>query len=335
MGNKHSPTIYDVATAAKVSISTVSRVLNNPDKVNDETRTTVLEAINTLGFVPKAEARARAMKEFRRIGVLTPFFTAPSFVQRLRGAASMLQSTSYELIIFTVDSSSALNNYLETLPLTGNLDGLIVISLQFNDRYASQLVDHGLETVLIEYPQRILSSVEIDDVAGGRMAAEYLLQKGHRKLGFAGDTSAAPDFGIHPISLRLRGFRQGLQDAGLRLREENILLVPYDVESTRQKAREFLASSNQHTAIFAATDLQAIGILRAARDLGLRVPEDLAVLGFDDLDVAEYVGLTTIRQHLDESGCVAVELLLSRLVGPTRAIQHIQLPLNIIERETA
>jgi LacI family transcriptional regulator len=86
--------------------------------------------------------------------------------------------------------------------------------------------------------------------------------------------------------------------------------------------------------MFAATDLQAIGILRAARDLGLRVPKDLAILGFDDLDAAEYVGLTTISQHLDESGRVAVELLLSRLVDPARSIQHIQLPLTIVERET-
>jgi DNA-binding LacI/PurR family transcriptional regulator len=335
MANKRSPTIYDVATAAQVSISTVSRVLNNPDKVNDTTRGTVLQAINNLGFVPKAEARARALKEFRRIGVLTPFFTAPSFVQRLRGAAAALQSSSYELIIFTVDSSSALNHYLETLPLTGNLDGLIVISLQFNDRYARQLVDHVLETVLIEYPQRVLSSVEIDDVAGGRMAAEYLLQKGHKKLGFVGDTTATPDFSVHPIALRLRGFRQGLQEAGLRLKEEDTLLVTYDVETTRQKAREFLSPSRQYSAIFAATDLQAIGILRAARDLGLRVPQDLAILGFDDLDVAEYVGLTTIRQHLDETGRIATELLLSRINDPIRPVQHIHIPLNIVERETA
>jgi len=333
MPAKASPTIYDVASAAQVSISTVSRVLNNPEKVNGATRNAVLEAINKLGFIPKAEARARALKEFRRIGVLTPFFTAPSFVQRLRGIASALQSTSYELIIFTVDSLSALNGYLETLPLTGNLDGLIVLSLQFKDHYASQLVNHGLETVLIEYPQRILSSVEIDDVAGGRMAAEYLLKKGYKKLGFAGDTTI-PDFGIHPISLRQRGFREGLQDAGQCLNEENTLLVPYDVESTRQKAREFLTSPHRPTGIFAATDLQAIGILRAARDLGLRIPQDLAILGFDDLDVAEYAGMTTISQHLDESGRVAVELLLSRLVDPARSIQHIRLPLTIIERET-
>ena len=334
MPRKPTPTIYDVAAAARVSISTVSRVLNNPEKVNDATRNAVLEAIKKMGFVPKAEARARALKEFRRIGVLTPFFTAPSFVQRLRGVASALQSTSYELVIFAVDSLSALNSYLETLPLTGNLDGLIVLSLQFNDRYASQLVNHGLETVLVEYPQRILSSVEIDDVAGGRMAAEFLLKKGHMKLGFAGDTTI-PNFGIHPITLRLGGFRKGLQEAGLRLDDENILLAPYDVESTRQKAREFLSSPQRPTGIFAATDLQAIGILRAARDLGLRVPQDLAILGFDDLDLAEYVGLTTINQHLDESGRVAAELLLARLVDPTRPIRHIQLPLTIVERETA
>jgi LacI family transcriptional regulator len=166
------------------------------------------------------------------------------------------------------------------------------------------------------------------------MAAEYFLKKDHRELGFAGDTTI-PDFGIHPISLRLRGFREGLQNAGLRLDEKNILLVPYDVESTRQKTREFLTSTTQRpTGIFAATDLQAIGILRAARDLGLRVPQDLSILGFDDLDVAEYAGMTTISQHLDESGRVAVELLLSRLVDPTRSIQHIQIPLTIVERET-
>lgn len=333
MHNKSSPTIYDVATAAQVSISTVSRVLNNREKVNDATRSTVMEAIKKLGFVPKAEARARALKEFRRIGVLTPFFTAPSFVQRLRGIASALKSTSHELIIFSVDSLSALNSYLETLPLTGNLDGLIVLSLQFNNHYASQLVGHGLETVLIEYPHQILSSVAIDDVAGGRLAAEYMLQKGHQKLGFAGDTTI-PDFGIHPITLRQRGFRERLQDAGQCLNEENTLVVPYDVESTRLKAREFLTSPHRPTGMFAATDLQAIGILRAARDLGLRIPQDLAILGFDDLDVAEYAGMTTISQHLDESGRVAVELLLSRLVDPARSIQHIQLPLTIVERET-
>jgi LacI family transcriptional regulator len=328
-----TPTIYDVAKAARVSIATVSRVLNTPDKVNPETRVLVLNAINALGFVPRADARARALKENRRIGVLTPFLTAPSFVQRLRGVTAGLHQSHFELVIYSVDSGEVLNRYLENLPVAQLIDGLIVLSLQIPPEKAGWLVRAQMETVLVEYPHHSLSSVEIDDVGGGKMAAEYLYKKGHRHFGFAGDTNI-PDFGIYPITLRLRGFKQGLENAGIRLSTEDTLLTPYNVEITRVKAREFLKSPTHPTAIFAATDLQAIGIIKAAADLHLRVPQDVAVLGFDDLDVAEYVGLTTICQHLDESGRVAVELLLSRLADPSRSIQHIHLPLEIVERET-
>jgi len=333
MARKTAPTIYDVASTAGVSISTVSRVLNNPEKVNEETRSVVLEAINQLGFVPKAEARARALQQNRRIGVLSPFFTAPSFVQRLRGAASALQSTNYELVIYTVDSASVMNNYLETLPLTGNLDGLLVLSLQFDNKYAQHIAEYELETVLVEYPHNILSSVEIDNASGGQMAADFLFSRGHTRLGFAGDT-VVPEFGVHPITQRLQGFRETLLQNGVSLLDEDIMLVPYDVEMTRKTALEYLQRPERPTAIFAATDLQAIGILKAARDLGLHVPADLAVMGFDDLDVADFMGLTTIRQYLDESGRIAIELLLSRIANPGRAIQHIKLPLSLVERET-
>lgn len=326
-------TIYDVARKAGVSISTVSRVLNNPSKVNDETRSNVLSAINQLGYVPKAEARARALKDTRRIGVITPFFTAPSFVQRLRGVAAALANTNYELVIYTVDSLDRLNGYLETLPLTRNLDGLIIMSLQFDNTFAKRLVDYGLETVLIEYPQRILSSVEIDDIAGGRMAAEYLVKKGHHRCGFLGDSSL-PEYSVHPISYRLVGYRHALAAAGISLPEEYVYLVPYDLETTRQHTRQMLNMPDPPTAVFAATDLQAMGVLKAAHDLGMQVPRDLAVIGFDDLDMSGYIGLTSIRQPLDESGRIAVELLLSRLADPSRPVQHIQLPLILIERET-
>jgi LacI family transcriptional regulator len=111
---EHQPTIYDVAKLADTSISTVSRVLNSPDRVSEETRSRVMAAIDQLGFVPRAEARARALKSNRRIGVLTPFITAPSFVQRLRGIDAALVDTHYELIIYTVDSLSRLQGYLAT-----------------------------------------------------------------------------------------------------------------------------------------------------------------------------------------------------------------------------
>ncbi len=333
MSKTTTPTIYDVAATANVSIATVSRVINNLGKVKPETRTSVLEAIDSLGFIPKADARARAIRTQRRIGVITPFFTAPSFVQRLRGVAAALGPTPYELVIYTVTNSKHLSNYLDTLPLTGNLDGLIILSLELDDHYVQRLLDHHLETVLVEYPHALLSSVEIDNEDGGKQAAEYFYKKGYRRFAFVGDTSTA-EYGIHPISLRLNGFRKELLHLGAKLADTQILIAPYDINKTRERAMAFLQNQELPLAIFAATDLQAISIIQAARQLDLRIPDDIAVMGFDDLDMAEYFNLTTIRQHLDESGEIAVEMLLSRLANPGRTIQMSKLPLEIIERAT-
>jgi len=326
-------TIYDVAAAAKVSATTVSRVLNGSAMVNQATRARVLETITRLGFVPKAEVRARALKQNYRIGILVPFFTAPSFVQRLRGVAAVLP-VNYELIIYTINSVDQLDRYLGSLPLTGNLDGLIIMSLPINEDQAQRLTRNALETVLIEYPQSSFNTVEIDDFSGGKMATQYLVHKGHRRIAFLGDTTP-PDYAIHPLSLRLEGFRECLRTLDIPLPDSYVRLVPYTFEQSQQAASEFLNLPKPPTAIFAATDLQAMGVLMVARRMGVRVPDDLAVIGFDDLDMAEVMDLTTVRQPLDESGQIAVELLLVRLSNPERSIQHVQLPLVIVERKTA
>ena len=327
------PTIYDVAKRAGVSITTVSRILNTPDKVNNETREKVLTAIDALNFVPKAEARARAMQHTGRIGVISPFFTAPSFMQRLRGIAETLSPENYELVVYTVNSADHLQGYLSSLPLKRNLDGLIVLSLPVDDTQVRRLIDHGLPTVLIEYPHPKLNCVEIDDVEGGYMATTYLLGKGHRRIAFLGDTDL-PEYSIHPVSLRLGGFRQALMEARIKLPETFVRLAPYSQEQTRQVAKELLNLLNPPTAIFAATDFQALGVLKAARQLEIKVPEQLAVIGFDDLDIAEFADLTTISQNLDESGRLAVELLLAQIESPSRPPRHVKLPLSLIERQT-
>jgi len=331
---KKSPTIYDVAKHAGVSITTVSRMLNAPNKVNFATGERVIASIDALGFIPKAEARARAMQKNGRIGVITPFFTAPSFVQRLRGISGALSPLNYELVIYTVDSTKHLEGYLSTLPLTGNLDGLIVLSLQVGDTEAFRLIDHGLPTVLIEYPHPKLNCVEIDDVQGGYMAAAYLLKKGHRRIAFLGDTDL-PEYSLHPVSLRLSGFRRALKESGIALPETFVRLAPYTQEQTRLVARELLSLPKPPTAIFAATDFQALGVLKAARQLKVEVPEELAVIGFDDLDMAEYADLTTICQHLDESGRLAVEILIAQIESSSPLPRHVKIPLTLIERKTA
>jgi LacI family transcriptional regulator len=334
MPPQKAATIYDVAKRAGVSITTVSRMLNMPDKVNSETREKVLTAIDALGFVPKAEARARAMKHTGRIGVISPFFTAPSFIQRLRGIAETLSSANYELVVYTVDSSDHLQGFLSSLPLTGNLDGLIILSLPVGDTEVRRLIDHGLTTVLVEYPHPRLNCVEIDDVQGGYMATTYLLGKGHRRIAFLGDTDL-PEYSIHPVSLRLSGFRKALKEARIKVLETFVRLAPYSQEQTRQVAKELLSLPEPPTAIFAATDFQALGVLKAARQLQVEVPDQLAVIGFDDLDMAEYADLTTISQHLDESGRLAVEILLAQIDSPSRPPRHVKLPLALIERQTA
>jgi LacI family transcriptional regulator, galactose operon repressor len=329
-----TPTIYDVAKLSGVSIATISRVLNAPSLVKADTRKRVLQAIDDLSFVPKAAAHAHARQQSNRIGVLTPYFTAPSFVQRLRGVATALSQVSHELVIYPVDSMDRLHGYLSSLPVTQTIDGLIIISAHVDSAEVRRLVKRKLQTILIEYPQEEVNSIEIDDEGGGRLVAQYLMAKGHRRIAFLGDTNM-PEFGIDPITLRLKGFAQALEQAGMRLPKDLIHLSRYGQKEMHYGASELLSLSPAPTAIFAATDVQAVGVLRVARQLGLRIPDDLAVVGFDDLDIAETLDLTTVRQHLDESGRLAVEILLSGMRDVHRPPQHAKLPLELIERGTA
>ena len=326
-------TIYDVAKRAEVSISTVSRVLNSPDQVNETTRTRVFVAIDELGFVPKAEAAARARKGTRRIGVLAPFITYPSFVQRLRGVTTLADS-AYELVIYNVDSASRRDGYLAFLPVTRRLDGLIIMALPFEEEAAQRLLSNELETVLLEFNHPSFSSVEIDDAAGGRLVACYLIAQGHRRFGFVGDAEV-PDYAIHTSEKRLAGYHSALYNAGFGLPNEYIALGPHGIEQARRLAHTLLDLPVPPTAIFAPSDTQALGVLKAARERDMSIPRDLAVIGFDDVEVADYIGLTTVRQPLEESGRVAVELLLSRLANRSRPVQHVRLPLTIVRRETA
>ena len=330
---KKNPTIYDVAERSGISISTISRVLNNPEKVNPDTRAQVLDAIDKLGFVPKAEARARALSKTHRVGVITPFFTAPSFVQRLRGVASALTPSNHELVIYTVDSFDRLQGYFSSIPFTGNLDGLIVMSLSIQKKDAQRLVKHGIETVLIEYSHPDLNCIEIDDVEGGRIAAEHLLAKGHRRIAFVGDEEPH-DFELHPAGLRLKGFREAMKNAGAKIPAEYVRQFENTPDEAMRAARELLSLSTPPTAIFAAADVQALSVLKVAREMNVTVPQQLAVIGFDDIDTAEFMDLTTVRQHLDESGKLAVEILLGRISDPSRPPQHVNLPLKLIERQT-
>ena len=315
------PTVYDVASKAGVSIATVSRVMNTPEMVREATRQKVLIAIEELHYVPKAEASARARKMVGRIGILTPFFTHSSFIQRMRG-------------IYPVDSIQRLEEYLAQLPISRRLDGLIIISLPIKDQDAQRLISSKLETVLIEFEHPLLSSIQIDDYNGGELAARYLIGKGHRRCAFIG-SGELPEHSMHPEDHRLSGFRDVLESHGFNLPDESIRFPVMSYKDIRKSLRHLIGLPDPPTAIFAATDDLAIRILRAAHESGVTVPQDLAIIGFDDIDMAEQIGLTTINQSLDESGRMAIELLLARLNDPARSVHSNKLMLKVIERETA
>ncbi|MCC6892670.1 MAG: LacI family DNA-binding transcriptional regulator [Anaerolineae bacterium] len=327
------PTIYDVAKLSGMSIATISRVLNSPDRVSNASRRKVMEAIDHLGFVPNAEARARGLQNTGQIGVITPFFTSPSFTDRLRGVATALSNSKYELVVYTVDSIDRLNGYLGALPLKGYLDGLIVMSLPVDEAAAQRLIANQLETVLLEYEHPSFSSILGDDWAGGRLAAEHLIANGHRRCAYV-YFGQHPEYSIHPEVGRITGFHETLAENGLDLTDEYIKFVPISRDGIAEKLRQLVNLPEPPTAIFAPADDLAIRVIHELRKLGLHTPEDISVVGFDDIDIAEHVDLTTINQSLVESGQMAVEMLLARLADPGRPIQQMRLQVHLEERGT-
>ena len=331
-----SATIYDVASRAGVSIATVSRALNAPHTVNGATLQRIHDAIDELGFVPKAEATARARRSHRQIGVLAPFFSHyPSFMQRMRGIAAALQDTNYELVVYNADTPEHVRGYLHNLPTARRLDGLIVISLLLDDRAVERLLEYELPTIMVEAIHPELAGIAIDNVGGGKLAAEYLLSKGHRSIGFVGGDRLLGGYAMGTSGLRCEGFALALKAQQLTPMTAAYKPATASHQEAYRQALELLPQANRPSAIFAANDTLALGVIKAARELRLRIPEDVALVGFDDADFSDCIGLTTVAQSLEESGRMAVEMLLALLVEPGRSLRQVQLPLRVVQRMTA
>lgn len=324
-------TIYDVASLSGVSITTVSRVLNSPGQVAPVSRKKIVEAMKELNFVPRAEAIARARKDFKRIGILTPFSTAPSFVQRIRSISKALSITDYELITYSVASEEQLSGYLSMLPVSNRIDGLIILALPVTDDEIQFLNDYNLPVVMVEISHPEISSIEIDNYAGGKLAAEYLISKGYKTFGFIGE-GGQPAYSLHATEMRFDGYRSTLIDNGIDLSSSNVSFHEYGMEYSVESVKKILAGPDKPDAIFAASDLQAVGVVKASREMGFKIPEDIAVIGFDDIDLADYMGITTINQSLNQSGQTAVELLVEQMKDPLSAVKHISYQLKVIER---
>ena len=327
-------TIADVAAHAGVGAGTVSRVLNDSPRVSESTRARVLAAIAALDYRPNPLAQGLSRGRCQTLGVVVPFFTHASAVERLRGVVAALDGSRYDLVLFNVESPVHRDEHFATLTRRDRADGLLVMSLPPPPTSLERLAHYGVPTVLLDTRGAGVPCVVTDDVEGGRLATRHLLELGHRRIAFLGDDPDNP-LGFSSSTAREQGYHETMAEAGVAVTPDDVLHGPHVRAVARELAERLLGAPRPPTAVFAASDTQALGVLEAARAVGLDVPRDLSVVGFDDVEVSSYAGLTTVRQPLFASGHLAARLLLESLAAeePLGESSH-GLDLELVVRST-
>jgi DNA-binding LacI/PurR family transcriptional regulator len=334
------PTIRDVARKAGVGVGTVSRVINNNPRVSQETQARVMDAIQELGFRPNHIARQLPRKtRLRSIGVITQaFVNYYSFADRLRGVQKALYRApaNFELTLYHASSLENYEERLASIVSASPVEGLLVVDLDLPEEYRSMLTMAGIPFIGINHFQGAdWPCIGGDNVEGGTLATEYLIRLGHRRIAYVGD-EFLDYYGFITSSERFEGYKRAMEAAGLEIDDQCVMLGEFGYEAARQNMLHLLASPQGPTAVFAMTDIQALGCIAAIRESGLRVPEDVSVIGYDDLDLAYHTGLTTVRQHLELSGQLGLEYLLRLISADARASLPVPRlpPLEVVPRQT-
>ncbi|MEM8862403.1 MAG: LacI family DNA-binding transcriptional regulator [Chloroflexota bacterium] len=328
-----SVTIKDVAKRAGVGIGTVSRVLNGGNSVRESTREKVEEAIKALEYTPNQQARRLVTGKSLTIGIIAPFFTSQSVVERLRGIESVIAASPYDLIIYNIENINSLNKYIKQLSRDEKVDGLIVISRGLSCDQIESLDRANTKTIILDAESSALSSVTIDDVAGGFNATKHLINLGHKKIGMVADIFER-DLGNDSSRDRFAGYKNALENSGLEFDSDYVLDIGLSRKDGYQMASKILRLPERPSAIVAASDVLASGVIQAAREMSINIPYDLSLIGYDDIELAEFMNLTTIRQPLFDSGRTSAELLLEELNNPEQKQKHIQLPTSVVIRGT-
>jgi LacI family transcriptional regulator len=324
-------TIGDVAAEAGVSIATVSKVINGRYGVAPQTLDKVKAVIDQLGYESSLVARSLRSRRTNVIGILVADIE-PFSAELLKGAGAAIRAREYELIVYSgsghgKDHSGWERRYVSRLGGTLT-DGMILVTPTVVD------VSDATPIVAVDPhtgPSR-LPSVHSDNLAGAIAATEHLVGLGHRRIGFL---AGRPD--LESAGQRERGYREALAAAGIAPDPELIRVGDYELEMSEAPARELLTLDDRPTAIFAANDLSAIQTMHVARSLGLTIPGDVSVVGFDNIPESAFTGtpLTTIDQSIQEMGRQAVELLIDLIEGDSERPQQITLPTRLVVRESS
>jgi LacI family transcriptional regulator len=326
-------TILHVAKEAGVSFGTVSRVLNEDVHVRPETRERVLKAIDRLGFVANRHARILAGGKTGTIGVLVPDLGTEYIGEIMRGVDSEMGLAGRDLILYTTHRDAAKEAAYVATCMTGMTDGMLLVLPRNPADFVGKLVKRKFPFVFIDHQGvgKGCAAVGASNWQGGYKTAEYLISLGHRRIGFITgwkDLEAAQN--------RLMGYQAALRTHHIADDPDLVFEGTFAQADGYRGGLHFLGLPNPPTAVFASNDVMAMGVMDAAREKGLRVPEDLSVAGFDDIHQAADVhpALTTVRQPLEKMGRVASQMLLEILRNPGVRIDRIELPTELVIRDS-
>ncbi|MNF23987.1 Ribose operon repressor [compost metagenome] len=325
-------TIKDVAALAGISYTTVSHVVNNTRPVSEHVRLKVEKAIAELDYVPSAVARSLKARSTATIGLLVPNSINPYFAELARGIEDGCERNGYCVILCNSDDDpQKQRSYLRVL-LEKRVDGLIVASVGEEADLLSSLATVRTPMVIVDRELEGVDAdlVRIDHEQGAYLATRHLLELGHRDIACINgpaDTSVA--------QLRLAGYCRALEEEGLQMSPARVVASDFTSPGGYEVAVKLL-ESNRPTAIFAANDMIAMGVLRAAAERNIRVPAELSVIGFDDIQMSRYIypALTTVGQSIRELGELAAEQLLRRIGEPKGNIEHRVVAPSIVLRES-
>lgn len=327
-------TIREVAERAGVSTMTVSRVLNESQKVQPETRQKVEQAIKELGYVPNALARGLSSQKTGVLALIVPDVANPFFTKLVRGAENVAWQNGYRTLLCNTENDLQREKaYIEDM-VTQRIEGALVSpTSDHSRRHLSMLEKHEVPVVMIDRSVEGVQYdlVEGDNLGGARRLVEHLIGLGHRRIAMVGgplDISTSRD--------RLKGYRQALEAAGIAYEPELVIQTNVDQRGGYQAVKQLLQLKPRPQAVFSVNNLVAVGIVQGVREAGLNVPKDLALVCFDDIEHASIICpfLTVMAQPAESFGTLALQLLLERISGRSLERRHVVLSTELIIRES-
>jgi LacI family transcriptional regulator, repressor for deo operon, udp, cdd, tsx, nupC, and nupG len=326
-------TIEDVASRAEVSVATVSRALRGLPNVAPSTRERVMHAARDLHYVADPAAARLASGRSAAVGLVVPVFGQWYYATAFSGVESRLTASGYDLLPYTTSGPGGLDEFLHRLPFRKRVDGLIVVDAPEVSARLAQVARDGVRVVTVGLRTEHGSSLVVENTAAARLAVNHLTGLGHRRIALIGGLEDDP-FAFTAPRDRRAGYLDALAAADLEVDPDLFVPGNFSLEGGAEAMHRLLHLQTPPTAVFAMSDEMAIGAAQVARDTGLRVPEDLSIVGFDDHEVAAYVGLTTVRQDVLRTGERAAELLLALLAGDRPEPVHETIATRLMVRRT-